>query len=109
MIGKTLAENLEGVRFDPDQPVIRPVSAPLSPTGGVVGLKGTLAPAVPFASLTFGTIPAGGELLLTLPIPDVLPVGLGGIVLVDQGLIGPPAGGGVLSSPTVSVLVDEVP
>jgi dihydroxy-acid dehydratase len=32
------------VRFNLDQPVIRPVTAPLSPTGGVVGLKGTLAP-----------------------------------------------------------------
>jgi dihydroxy-acid dehydratase len=42
--GKTLAQNLEDVLFNPDQPVIRPVTAPLSPTGGVLGLKGTLAP-----------------------------------------------------------------
>ncbi|MEG9861368.1 MAG: dihydroxy-acid dehydratase [Parvularculales bacterium] len=42
--GKTLAENLEGISFDPEQKVIYPVSAPLSPTGGVVGLKGSLAP-----------------------------------------------------------------
>ncbi|GGC99577.1 dihydroxy-acid dehydratase [Aquisalinus flavus] len=42
--GKTLAENLEGVVFDETQKVIRPVSNPLSPTGGVVGLKGSLAP-----------------------------------------------------------------
>ncbi|RZO67236.1 MAG: dihydroxy-acid dehydratase [Parvularculaceae bacterium] len=42
--GKTLAENLEEVTFRTDQNVIYPVSNPLSPTGGVVGLKGSLAP-----------------------------------------------------------------
>ena len=42
--GKTLRENLEGVVLRADQDVIRPVSAPLSPTGGVVGLWGSLAP-----------------------------------------------------------------
>jgi dihydroxy-acid dehydratase len=42
--GKTLAENLEGLEWRSDQDVIRPVSHPLSPTGGVVGLWGTLAP-----------------------------------------------------------------
>lgn len=42
--GKTLEENLEGVTFNTDQKVIYPVTNPLSPTGGVVGLQGTLAP-----------------------------------------------------------------
>jgi dihydroxy-acid dehydratase len=42
--GKTLGENLESVTFDTEQKVIYPVSNPISPTGGVVGLKGTLAP-----------------------------------------------------------------
>jgi dihydroxy-acid dehydratase len=42
--GKTLAENLAGVVFNPNQRVIRDVKTPLSPTGGVVGLRGTLAP-----------------------------------------------------------------
>ncbi len=42
--GKTIAENLEGITFPTDQDVIRPVSDPLSPTGGVVGLSGSLAP-----------------------------------------------------------------
>ena len=42
--GKTLAQNLENVEFNRDQKVVYPVSNPLSPTGGVVGLKGTLAP-----------------------------------------------------------------
>ena len=42
--GKTLAENHADVVFPTDQDVIRPVSNPLSPTGGVVGLRGNLAP-----------------------------------------------------------------
>ena len=42
--GGTLAENLAAVRWNPDQNVIRPVTDPLSPTGGVVGLRGSLAP-----------------------------------------------------------------
>src|SRR5579862_7695214 len=42
--GKTMAENLADVKWRDDQDVIRPVSNPLSPTGGVVGLWGSLAP-----------------------------------------------------------------
>ena len=42
--GKTVAENLAGVKFNTNQKVVYPTSKPLSPTGGVVGLKGTLAP-----------------------------------------------------------------
>ena len=42
--GKTIAENLEGVTFDRDQPIIRATSEPIMPVGGVVGLKGNLAP-----------------------------------------------------------------
>jgi dihydroxy-acid dehydratase len=42
--GKTLAENHKDVVFPTDQDVIYPVSNPISSTGGVVGLKGTLAP-----------------------------------------------------------------
>jgi dihydroxy-acid dehydratase len=42
--GKTMAENLKGVSLRKDQAVIRPCADPLSPTGGVVGLKGNLAP-----------------------------------------------------------------
>lgn len=42
--GRTLAENHRDVVFPTDQDVIRPVSNPLSPTGGVVGLFGNLAP-----------------------------------------------------------------
>jgi dihydroxy-acid dehydratase len=42
--GKTLAENLKEVVFPNDQDVVYPVARPLSPTGGVVGLRGNLAP-----------------------------------------------------------------
>jgi dihydroxy-acid dehydratase len=42
--GCTMAENLANVAWNPDQDVVRPADAPLTPTGGVVGLKGNLAP-----------------------------------------------------------------
>ncbi len=42
--GKTIAENLADVEFPTDQKVVYPTSSPLSPTGGVVGLRGNLAP-----------------------------------------------------------------
>jgi dihydroxy-acid dehydratase len=42
--GRTVAENLKSVRWNADQDVVRPADNPLSPTGGVVGLKGNLAP-----------------------------------------------------------------
>ena len=42
--GKTIKENLKDVKFNADQDVIRSYDNPLSPTGGVVGLKGNLAP-----------------------------------------------------------------
>jgi len=42
--GKTLAENIDQVTWNPDQKVIYDVKTPISPTGGVVGLRGTLAP-----------------------------------------------------------------
>ncbi len=42
--GKTMAENLKDVVFPTDQDVVYPVSKAMSPTGGVVGLKGNLAP-----------------------------------------------------------------
>ena len=42
--GKTIAENLEDVTFPEDQDVIYPASNPITPTGGVVGLVGNLAP-----------------------------------------------------------------
>jgi len=42
--GRTIAENLKSVKWNPDQDVVLPASKPLTPTGGVVGLKGNLAP-----------------------------------------------------------------
>lgn len=42
--GKTLGENIDEITWNPDQKVIYDARTPLSPTGGVVGLKGSLAP-----------------------------------------------------------------
>ncbi|MFK3891420.1 dihydroxy-acid dehydratase [Sphingomonas sp. NPDC079357] len=42
--GKTLGENIDEVTWNPDQKVIYDVATPITPTGGVVGLRGSLAP-----------------------------------------------------------------
>ncbi len=42
--GRTLAENMEHVRWNDSQDVVRPADKPITVTGGVVGLKGNLAP-----------------------------------------------------------------
>ncbi len=42
--GKTIAENFGHVKFPKTQDVVRPVSNPITPTGGVVTLRGNLAP-----------------------------------------------------------------
>jgi dihydroxy-acid dehydratase len=42
--GKTVAENLRDIVVRTGQDVVRPTSAPLSPTGGLMVLKGNLAP-----------------------------------------------------------------
>ena len=42
--GKTIAENLRDVLLPKNQDVVRPTATPISRTGGVVGLRGNLAP-----------------------------------------------------------------
>ncbi|MEJ2015786.1 MAG: dihydroxy-acid dehydratase [Limibacillus sp.] len=42
--GKTMAENLADVVFPTDQEIVRPTSNPITSWGGVVGLRGNLAP-----------------------------------------------------------------
>jgi dihydroxy-acid dehydratase len=42
--GRALADEASGASETPNQPVVRPLDAPLSPTGGLVILRGTLAP-----------------------------------------------------------------
>jgi dihydroxy-acid dehydratase len=42
--GKTLGENIDEVTWNPDQKVIYDAKTPITPTGGVVGLRGSLAP-----------------------------------------------------------------
>jgi len=42
--GRTIAENLEATAWNAEQDVVRPVANPITAWGGVVGLKGSLAP-----------------------------------------------------------------
>ena len=42
--GRTIAENLATVKWNPNQDVVYPADKPITVTGGVVGLKGNLAP-----------------------------------------------------------------
>lgn len=42
--GKTIAENLKDVKFPENQEIVRPANNPFTATGGVVVLKGNLAP-----------------------------------------------------------------
>jgi dihydroxy-acid dehydratase len=42
--GKSMGDNLEDIKFNTEQKVVYPVSNPITPTGGVVGLRGSLAP-----------------------------------------------------------------
>ncbi|MFL5119489.1 MAG: dihydroxy-acid dehydratase, partial [Microvirga sp.] len=42
--GRTIAENMAKVKWNDDQDVVYPANKPITPTGGVVGLRGNLAP-----------------------------------------------------------------
>src|SRR5258708_7683221 len=42
--GRTIAENMKSVKWNPNQDVVYPADKPITVTGGVVGLKGNLAP-----------------------------------------------------------------
>jgi dihydroxy-acid dehydratase len=42
--GRTIAENMAKVSWNPEQDVVRPADTPITPTGGVVSLRGNLAP-----------------------------------------------------------------
>jgi dihydroxy-acid dehydratase len=42
--GRTIAENMAKVKWNPDQDVVHPANKPMTVTGGVVGLRGNLAP-----------------------------------------------------------------
>lgn len=42
--GRTIAENMEFVKWNDKQDVVYPANKPITETGGVVGLKGNLAP-----------------------------------------------------------------
>ena len=58
--GKTIKQNLENVKFNENQKVVYPVSKAITPTGGVVGLQGSLAPdgaIVKVAGMTQAAVP----------------------------------------------------
>jgi dihydroxy-acid dehydratase len=42
--GRTIAENLKSVKWNSDQDVVHPANKPITVTGGVIGLRGNLAP-----------------------------------------------------------------
>ncbi len=42
--GRTIAENLKNVKWNDNQDVVHKATSPIKPTGGVVGLRGNLAP-----------------------------------------------------------------
>jgi dihydroxy-acid dehydratase len=42
--GKTIGENIDQITWNPDQKVIYDAKTPITPTGGVVGLRGSMAP-----------------------------------------------------------------
>jgi dihydroxy-acid dehydratase len=42
--GRTVADNLKTVKWNAEQDVVRSADQPISPTGGVVGLRGNVAP-----------------------------------------------------------------
>jgi dihydroxy-acid dehydratase len=42
--GRTVTQNMASVKWNPDQDVVYPADKPITKTGGVVGLKGNLAP-----------------------------------------------------------------
>jgi dihydroxy-acid dehydratase len=42
--GRTIAENMKSVKWNPDQDVVYPANKPITTNGGVVGLRGNLAP-----------------------------------------------------------------
>jgi dihydroxy-acid dehydratase len=42
--GRTIADNLKNVKWNTHQDVVRPADKPITLTGGVVGMKGNLAP-----------------------------------------------------------------
>ena len=42
--GRTIAENMDYIKWNDDQDVVYSAASPITPTGGVVGLRGNLAP-----------------------------------------------------------------
>jgi hypothetical protein len=74
------------------------------------GLKGVLAGQPPYFTFLLGTLGPGGTLSFPVHIPPgPLPGGLEAITLIEQVLTGANSGGGLLSSPSVVTLVNDLP
>lgn len=74
----------------------------------VPALRGTLIGAFPLVPIALGALPASGELSFDVTIPlDSLPPGVGGVHLYEQAIVGGATGTGLLSSPSVALILDD--
>lgn len=81
-------------------------AAALGAAASYVGsLQGTLVPSLPFVFTALGTVPASGQLVLTIPLP-ALPAGAGALQVVHQAVFGVAPGSARLGSPSTLVLLD---
>lgn len=65
--GRTLAENMEHVRWNEHQDVVYPADRPITATGGVVGLSGNLAPDGAIVKVAgMSTLRFSGRVLLSI-------------------------------------------
>ena len=74
------------------------------------GLKGMLAGQPPYFTFLLGTIGPTGSINFNAHMPPgPLPAGIEAVTLIVQVLTGADSGGGLLSSPSVITLVDDLP
>jgi len=74
------------------------------------GLKGALAGQPPYFTILLGAIGPNGNLVFNVHLPPgPLPAGIEAVTLIEQVLTGADSGGGLLSSPSVITIVDNLP
>lgn len=69
-------------------------------------VKGTLLVGNPLVFVSLGVVPASGVLQFAVPVPNILPAGIEGIVVFEQVVVPGQSGFGLLSSPTAVVIID---
>jgi hypothetical protein len=75
-----------------------------------VGLKGTLAGSPPYATFLLGPLAGDGTLTIPVSVPlGILPPGLQAVHVVDQLVVKADSGGGLLSTPSTVLIVDDLP